>query len=612
MTWLWLVLEIALELFAAWTLAVHACLATGAPAVAAWPLFAAVFAGFQFLGRRRWARVRREEANDAGLLLSVVVLGAILSVPALLLLTPSGDDFNFFHRAIWQLSRLSEPFATGDTAFSAEGLAAISPLHTLTTWELGIAMTADAVDLDALAVYHNGTVVLTTTLLVCLFALWLRELGFGAASSLLGVGAVFAYFAIDDPAVRSYGIAWRMLWVGKMVQWLLLFPLSLLFAWRYLRDEATSARLLVHPFCCGVAAVGLSGTGVFLLPGIFAAASLAAFLSGPPSLARLFRCGWLNVASAYCFAVAALLVSGVLAQPTDMSAWTDSFPSNWLDSLFLVFAHVPGLLKVGFLALVVPGALLGKANGRFLTLYSLSLLVIFMNPVAGPVWMAAAQPGSYWRVALLLPVTLGVAIASAAAAELLLRRLAGDHGSAVKVRPARVLLVAVVGLVLIVGSRNTAPRSGAHMRHDYETKPAFGLRFAPAQLRFLNSVRSELEGRRLLAAPGIATTAALLVPTVRIDAARLKDTRHVFANAGRLQEGVKRVAAWKWAGSCSPNPPGARAALSLIGDGTDALILRACPSNRLVDAERERVLTSGVADWREVLRADGFVLYLRS
>jgi hypothetical protein len=614
-TWLWLILEVAIEVFAAWTLAIHACMAFAAPAALAWPGFLVLVAALHFASRGRWRVAREAGRSDANQALAALALGLAFSIPALFLLTPSGDDFNFFHRAIWQLTHLGEPFTTGDTAFSAPGLHAISPLHVLTSWELGVAMTAKVLGLDPLGVYHNGTIPITSALIGCLFVLWLRELGYGALAALVGTCGIFFFFVVDDPSFRSYGIAWRMLWVGKMVQWLLLFPLALLFAWRYLRDENAAPRLrwLLHPALCAVAAVGLSGTGVFLLPGVFAAASLAAFVSGPLVVSRAVRCGALNVASLYCFAIAGLLLSGLLAQPADMSAWTESFPTNWFDSLFLVFGHGTGLARGAFFALVVPCVLLRGAERRFIAFYALALIAIFANPLTGPLWIEAAQPGSYWRVALLLPASLGVAVAVAAAVEAVQGfRVRADT----RTRPAFAIGILALGVVFVAASGMATPRGRTRMQHEYATKAPFALRVPAAHARFLAPVRNELSGRRLLAAPGISTTAPLLFPSIRVDAARLKDTRHVFANIGRPAEGERRIAAWQWAGRCSPDPAGARAAAQLLASGTNALVVRDCtgaaagPAQR-AEAERNRVLTGAGGHWSEVARSDGFVLYLR-
>ena len=340
MRWVWIGVELAVETCACWTLAGHACMALGLAAAVAWPLFAAALAVALVAGRRRFRDAR---GGELGSLAGALAIGSAFGALSLFLLTPSGDDFDFFHRALWQLAHLGEPFTFADTAFAAEGLAAISPLHVLTTWELGIAMTAHALGLDALGGYHNGAIVVAHLVLACVLVLWLRELGFARGAALLGATAAFGFFLADDPHLRSFGIAWRMLWVGKMVQWLVLFPAALLFAFRYAR--APSARALVHPLLCGVCAIGLSGSGVFLLPGLFAAASLAMAARLPLERRRVAQAAALSAGSLYCVGVAGLVVSGVLARPDDVRAWTEPFPSEWLRSLGLTVGHAAGAAR---------------------------------------------------------------------------------------------------------------------------------------------------------------------------------------------------------------------------------------------------------------------------
>ncbi|MEO2236788.1 MAG: hypothetical protein ABGW95_00860, partial [Candidatus Poseidoniia archaeon] len=94
-------------------------------------------------------------------------------------------------------------------------------------------------------------------------------------------------------------------------------------------------------------------------------------------------------------------------------------------------------------------------------------------------------------------------------------------------------------------------------------------------------------------------------------AGRLQDTRHVFANAGDPNEGVRRLKAWEWASHCgSPSRAEEAAARASMAGGVDAVIVVDCG---LEDAAaRRRVLTHRGARFVEVLREGGFVLYLRS
>ena len=596
MPWLWLVTELAVEIFAAWTLAVHACMVLGLPAWCAWPLGLVLAAGFAFARRDRFARARTAPAGERTFALAVLGLGLVVALPALVLRVPSGDDFNFFHRALWQIDHLGAPITMADTAFGVPGLMAISPLHALTSWEIGLAMTARALGLDALGVYHNGAVVLGNVALVALAALWLRELGFRAVAALAGTVGVVAFLYADEPGLRSWAIAYRMLWVGKMVQWLVVLPAALLFAWRYLRAPSPSA--LWHPALLGVCAVGTSGTGVLLLPGVLAAASLAGLAFGPIDRERVVRCGLLNLGSLYCVVVAGLVFSGVLPAPDDMRAWVDAFPAQWLENLRLVTPDAADLARNALLALGVPALVLRGDARIFLVGFGLALIAIFLNPLLGPLWLEAAKPGAYWRVMLLFPVPLGAGIALAAL---------------VDATPTRAWAgaTAIAAALAIAFARWTAPPDDIYMAHRYDAKRPLELRLPADQLRFLSRARGELEGRRLLAAQGVSATAALLVPSLRIEAGRLHDTRHVFSNAGMPDEATRRLLAWEWASRCPPHTPSAEAATrASISAGVDAVIAVDCGGAE--ERDRQRVLGHGGARFALVLREEGYALYLRT
>jgi hypothetical protein len=572
-------------------------MALGAPAWCAGPAGLVLAAAFGLGARGRLAGALGAPREERRFALAAAGVGALAALPALVLMTPSGDDFDFFHRALWQLAHLSEPFTRDETAFGVPGLAAISPLHALTTWELGLAMAAKGLGLDALGVYHNGAVVVGNVGLALLVASWLRELGFGPRAALAGIVGVVAFLYADDPSVRSWGIAYRMLWVGKMTQWLLLLPLALLFAWRYLR--APSPARLWHPALCAVCAVGTSGTGIFLLPGVLAGASLAGLARGPSSPRRILQCGLLNVASLYCLGVAGLLISGVLPEPADVSAWVDTFPSTWSENLRLVAPHAAALVRNALLAFAVPSVLLRGDARAFLVGFGAALVAIFLNPLLGPLWLEAARPGAYWRVMLLFPVPLGAGIAVAALAE--------RTGPAPRWLAAA---LAVVSALSVAVARRSPPGDFAVIAHRHGIKAPFEVRLPPVERHFVRRAAAELAGRHLLAARGISTTAALLVPGLIIEAARLQDTRHVFANAGRPEEGIRRLRAWEWASRCGPAGRAAQAAVATsVEQGVDAVIVVDCGEAAV--AERRRLLERGGARFRPVLREAGYVLYLR-
>ena len=84
------------------------------------------------------------------------------------------------------------------------------------------------------------------------------------------------------------------------------------------------------------------------------------------------------------------------------------------------------------------------------------------------------------------------------------------------------------------------------------------VRLPAPEARFVAEARPFLEHRSLLAGPPTSWLAPLLVPGLRVEAARQKDTRHVFSNAGRPEEGERRLAAWEWARRGEPVPAGKR------------------------------------------------------
>ena len=224
------------------------------------------------------------------------------------------------------------------------------------------------------------------------------------------------------------------------------------------------------------------------------------------------------------------------------------------------------------------------------------LIALFLNPWTGPLWLELVQPGSFWRVALLFPVPLGAGLVAASLCESWRPRVA-------------VWGLAAVVLALLLSARLAQAPAFAYMQHRYALKSPLALRLAPGEVTLLRRVESELSGRRLLAARGVSTTAGLLVPSVRLEASRLQDTRHVFSNAGDPEEGLRRIRAWEWASRCDWPRAAEAAAARSIERGVDAVLVVDCGPQDA--ARRAPVLQRAGARFREVARESGLVLYLR-
>ena len=612
------VLTLFVALFAAWTAAVHLCMSFGWPAWSVPLPLLAVMTGLHLLLRPQWrlAWRRSVDAGDLPWLGGLLALGAGFAALSLVLDVPTADDFNFFHRALAQLGALGEPFFLRDTAFNEDGLAPISPLHVLTSWELGVALAAHTVGLDPLGAYHNATVVVLNGLLVTTYASLLREFGFARWAAFAGTAAVMSFFLLDDPSLRSFGLAYRTLWVGKSVQWALVFPLLLLFCLRYGREPTLGGWVRVA--CACSAAIGLSGTGVFLAPGLVGCAAVAAWIAFAPDGRRsrvdeLVAFAVLPLAAFHPVAIGLLLVFGVLQQPQDLSAWVSGFPAQWSENLLIAFGNGWGVLRAVVLAGGVPALILAGRDRRFLLALVGVLILFFANPFSGELWLRLVQPGSYWRVMFLFPIPLGVGLAAAALVERMrFAEAEGDDvsaGGAEKARVAGALLVALASLGMAY--LQVAPEA-RRMPLPFRTKAPGEWRLPRNEARFAREVASDLRGRSLLAGPPFSWVASLVVPGVRLEAARHKDTLHVFANVGRPEEGRRRIAAWEWARRCESFPVGAAAAAESLRRGVDALVFPSCPPGAAGDQERRALLESAPGHWVEVHRAHGYRLWVRA
>ena len=77
-----------------------------------------------------------------------------------------------------------------------------------------------------------------------------------------------------------------------------------------------------------------------------------------------------------------------------------------------------------------------------------------------------------------------------------------------------------------------------------------------------------------------------------------------FRNLGPI-----RLAAMAWLSACEPSEPGTRATSAAI-ERVDAIVARDCGGSGR-DIQLAAMLRSRVDRWREAMRAEGYVLYLR-
>ncbi len=557
---LWRIIEYLLAGFAAWTAAYHLVFFSRLPSILAVIPFA-VFLAAAVLGlRRRRGMGEKNEREPTGNRWAAGLGGlCLLSGLGLMLVSrPDPDDLDFFHRALVQAARPLEPYTIHDTIHDLPDLPPLSLPHYLTSYEPLAALAGKATGIGPLRFYHNITVFIVGALLPALYLLLYRELGVENRGALLAAAGAMLFLLIDGNPHRSFGnFSLIRCWQGKCSLAALLVPLTLLASYRYLRNPSSGAFLTV--FLCGVSAVGLSSSGIFMLP-LFLLAISPAFLSADGfSRANLARAAKLNLAGLYPLAFAALLALNLIPADADTFIWCDPavWPEDWWANLRLVLGERPAVVRDLFILLCLPAAALRRQPALFLVALTLFFVALFANPLAGPFWIRELLPGGYWRLAFLLPLPLTAGLFF----ECFRRR--GRSGRAVIVRYGTALALVVLAIVAFRGSV---------LARRTHLKSPLALRFSPPQMALIRSLEEPPSGRLLLAPPPAAAAAALFDPSIRLEISRPKITRHIFRIAGWPEEGERRAAAQQlvWRGIMTAETIGAFRAS--IARGVNAVV----------------------------------------
>ncbi len=596
MSLLLLIVEAALQVLASWTLAYHLCLLARLPAELIVAPFAAFVLPLFALSARRWSRaisrLRSPTARrnrNARFLLATFALCLVTSGFTLFTSKPDRDDFSFFHRALVQLSRPDAPFTLEDTGHNRGGLPALSLPHAMTSYEHGVAMSASLLGADPLWAYQNAGAFVAAFLLPLVYLLLYRELGLRKTAALTSTGVALLFLILDGNQHQSFGnFGLVRCWQGKVILVMLGVPATLLFAHRFLRRP--SLQHFGGVALAGIAAVGLSGSGIFMSPILVAGASAAYLFGYGPSRSRLRRAVLLNLASFYCAGIAVAFFLGFLPQPADTSVWEAFGTTDWRANLDLVIGGTPALLRDLLILVALPWVALKPVSSRFLIGLSLALCLMFANPLMGPFWIGQLHTTAYWRLAYLLPLPLcaGLAVSALPSRGRTRRQALLGAGA-----------VATVALATGIAYKSSV-LSGTAL------KPAGEYRFEPVPLAFSRSALAFLRGRNVLAPPELVVVLGLLDPGMRFESGRPRHTRHVFRNAGERAEGERRVAAQQRVTLGEPSPRLDAAFRSSLRNGVDAVVFES-----MSHQEVSQLMASEPGRW-EVKRALGYVLIFRS
>ncbi len=513
----WMLVEVPVALFSAWTLAYHLTLALGLPArrvCLVWIVALGLLAPL--------ARGRQRRGGSVSFAVAALLLAGVAGTAAVVFSAPNLDDLSFFHRAALQLRHLRDPFFRVDTVHDARNVPNLSVLHSMTSYEPLMAMGARALGLDPLVTYQRAGAFGAGAFLAMTLVLLAAEFGAGPGLALAQATAALGFLAIDGNAARALGnVTVQRFWQGKCILWGALLPATLLLAHRFLRRPG--ARSLAFVGLAGIAAVGLSGSATFLFTALVVCIAVAwpiASRGGRPAIATA---ALLPLGAAYPAAIGAAFAAGVLPRP-DMSLWGNWEPDWWRNVYGYVVGDGRTLLRDAVLLFVVPALGLRGVDRRFLPLLSLVVVATMMNPLSGPIVLRHVTPANYWRLAYLLPLLPCAGLAATCC-------LAPSQSTLA--RAAGVLALAVVLWSFDASALLRNPRC------------ALGDPCLPArELAFARHALPHLGPRdRVLAPEEVVWVLGLLEPRLRFVAGRTIETRGLFLSAGRADEGIVRDAA---------------------------------------------------------------------
>jgi len=401
---LWWIVEQALLVFGSWTLGMHFCVYAGLPAWNLYVAFAAIYAVLLLLTRPKLREAVQGVRRSPWMAGATLSLSALLALYAVFSFRPHTEDVLLFHRPLVQIERLDEPILMENTQYNERGLPLYSTMHALTSVELFSGFLAHAVGGDPLWFCQHVGPIAGIVLLPIVYVLLFRRFRLGPLLSVAATFGVVLFLLNDHNIGRSFGsYALVHMQMGKATLFTIVIPLTFLQTLRCLARPRF--RRLVLLFLCGVCAVGLSGTGIFIIP------LLIFFTSGAYALANGLR--WrrwtksilVNIGSLYCVGIALCLITGVLEAPRDTHVF-DSFEPDWWKNLNYVLIGPATIFRNAVLLVLVPLAVLHWRYSRFLLVYQLLWFCFVANPITGPEVIKLVKPGAYCRVAYLLPIPM--------------------------------------------------------------------------------------------------------------------------------------------------------------------------------------------------------------
>ena len=362
---------------------------------------------------------------------------------------------------------------------------------------------------------------LTNFMLPLVYFLLLRFFRVSIASAVLGTIGVIFFFTMCGNSHRDWGNFTIMRsWQGKCILMELILPLALLYSLRFtIYGRRSDAIRLQAVMCCGM---GLSGTGLFLIPFLIGTSAFGICLALKFSQASLINFGIACTTMLQAFFVSLLPWLGILPQLGDNSVWKTGWPQNFADNLGMVIQANSVPLYCGFLAT----SFLVKRKIEFIGLIIYLALAVILLTTPGPrnLLMAIVLPAAYWRFsyALLIPLYVGLAFAG-------LSKYINQSGGRRNWGYAwsAMLIIAIIFIKIPTINR--------------ENISLPGLKFPPSTLPSVYLIsKFSKENSVILAPVSVVFSLGLLRPDMKFIVTRPDETLLSFTNAGRQNDGVIR------------------------------------------------------------------------
>jgi hypothetical protein len=604
--------------FAFWTLAYQLVLLLRWPAkTITWCFLAIAVAGFLAL-RRLWKKTSAMPGKGYRFHLSQVLLvglGLAYAITVLFVRRPNQDDVVYFHRALSQLSALSQPILLRETSVDMDA-AAFSPVHLATSHEMLMAFLGHYLRIDPLYFYQIIGHTLAAFAIPFVLYWCARQFGLSrwpaAIGALLGVG----FLLVDNPGPAvigtvsrywSFGMAAGYLWQGRSIVFVLALPPALALSYRFLSKG--NRRDLVWLTLLAIASVGLGNTALYLIPAVIGCSWLAWITiqlfahEGREHLWRHIRRGLLlAIPLIYPIGILILLLVNIIPKPIDIRMYGATY-MPWGESMKFFVGGAAGYVRNIVLMIAVPLVVVRRKTGLFLFVYICAVWLLALNPLLAPWWMRHIMALCHFRLNYLVPLPLLCALLPAAATRLFGKQPADSLGDRLLLTGA--LLAIIISFFYSYGALSItpiSPQAGWKSPLEYQ--------LVKENTDFARAAGKYIQQSTLLAPTWTAgCELALLFPEMKEAAPRL--VSHYFANAGNPEEGVLRRHAQAFVeGDTSANP---KRLQSLEAKFRQVIETGRANAVAVPESESQRVLATLQSidpNWHRVLEAGGLVLLL--